>query len=359
MKKKKQLLLCTAALLLLLTACGNQDPGNGQTAPEPETTQSDDTQTMQKDPIADDSDLQQEESESLENQLSDENDDENDFEDAENALENTASSNHQIAGGRGPNDAVTASLDEPVSGKTTDGTTQWFSFTTGTTGNGTYRVTLVNQTRGAGTLKLQAYDTAEKAASDSNLPPLIAEANGTASTIDLELPPDTTCYLKIWSNDGKELDYTFTVWSPAGQQNMTGRPSPEPSDDLQIPASIDQYSAQLIPLNTRLEGTVHEDQGQWFAFTTNSVENATYKVTIINRTRGSEPLNLQVYDVYGVAQPNASSTPIQATQTGRAVTSSLELPPNTTYYVFIWAKAGDTIDYTLNVHAPEQPAAQP
>ena len=170
---------------------------------------------MQKDPIADDSDLQQEESESLENQLSDENDDENDFEDAENALENTASPNHRIAGGRGPNDAVSVPADEPVSGKTTDGTTQWFTFSTGQTGSGTYRVTLVNQTRGAGSLKLQAYDTAEKAASDTNLPPVIAEANGTASTIDLELSSDTTYYVFIWAEAEDPIDYTLNVHAPA------------------------------------------------------------------------------------------------------------------------------------------------
>ena len=49
---------------------------------------------------------------------------------------------------------------------------------------------------------------------------------------------------------------------------------------------------------------------------------------------------------------------LQAAQKGQAATLSLDLPPETTYYIRIWADKGDTIEYTLNIQAPDNPASQ-
>ena len=119
-----------------------------------------------------------------------------------------------------------------------------------------------------------------------------------------------------------------------------------------------QNDAVLLPLNTRLTGKATQEGGLWYAFTTGSAENATYKITAVNKTLGTGNLNLRVYDAYGETIHDPYGSPLQAAQKGRAATLSLELPPNTTYYIYIWADKGDSIQYTLRIHGPEEPTAE-
>lgn len=60
-----------------------------------------------------------------------------------------------------------------------------------------------------------------------------------------------------------------------------------------------QNDAVLLPLNTRMTGKATQEGGLWYAFTTGSAENATYKITTVNKTLGTGDLNLRVYDAYG------------------------------------------------------------
>ena len=105
-----------------------------------------------------------------------------------------------------------------------------------------------------------------------------------------------------------------------------------------------QNDAVLLPMNTRLTGKATQEGGLWYAFTTGSAENATYKITAVNKTLGTGDLDLRVYDAYGSTIHDPYGSPLQAEQVGRASTLSLELPPNTTYYIYIWSDKGDSIE---------------
>ena len=102
------------------------------------------------------------------------------------------------------------------------------------------------------------------------------------------------------------------------------QPGPEAKDELEIFAATNQDDAQLIPLNARLDGKVSRGEGQWYAFSTNSTENATYRLTTVNMTRGTGALNLKVLNQYGEQMHQYT---LNAEQSGKASTLDLELPP--------------------------------
>ena len=60
-----------------------------------------------------------------------------------------------------------------------------------------------------------------------------------------------------------------------------------------------QNDAVLLPLNTKLTGKTTQDGGLWYAFTTSTTENATYRITTVNKTLDTGDLCLNVYDAYG------------------------------------------------------------
>lgn len=312
--RKKQLSLLAAALLILLTACSGKAPDSPETAPVPESTQSAQPQT-------DDSQLSQ---------------------------------GGQISGGSEQGNAASVPLDTELSGKTAREETQWFSFTTDETENATYRITQVNQTPETGNLSLSVYDAEENVLNRSTLN---ASQSGKAETLSLDLLPETTYYIKIWADKGDVIQYSLIIRSPDGQrpENNVAQPGPEPTDGLEISGAGNQADAHLLPLNAKLEGKVSRSLGQWYAFSTNSAENAAYKLTMVNMTPGTGRLCMHVYDMFGEAM-NLSR--LEAFQEGRAATLSLELPPNTTYYIYLWADEGDTIDYSLTICAPEDPGAR-
>ena len=67
----------------------------------------------------------------------------------------------------------------------------------------------------------------------------------------------------------------------------------------EILAGTNQDEGGMIPLETEVSGKVSDGRGQWYAFTTNSVENATYEVTTVNKTPGTGDFCLRVYNMYG------------------------------------------------------------
>lgn len=265
-----------------------------------------------------------------------------------------------LQGGVDQESAEAVPLDAKLAGKTAQDESQWYAFTTDTTENATYKITAVNQTPETSDLCLRVYDESGETIHDPYGSPLKAGQSGKAATLSLDLPPETTYYIKIWADKGDVIKYVLTVRSPEGQlpENNTAQPGPEPADGLEIQAATNQDDAQLIPLNAKLEGKVSQDKAQWYAFSTNTAENATYELTMVNMTRGTGDLDLRVYDVYGDTLHDPYGAPLQAAQKGQASTLSLDLPPETTYYIRIWADKGDTIEYTLNIQAPDDPASQ-
>ena len=278
-------------------------------------------------------------------------------------LEETAEQGETLRGGTNQNDAVLLPLNTRLTGKATQEGGLWYAFTTGSAENATYKITAVNKTLGTGNLDLRVYDAYGKTIHDPYGSPLQATQVGRASTLSLELPPDTTYYIYIWSEKEDSIEYSLIIRDP--EEQKTGYSTAGSVSEAvgavagqEISAGTNQDDGGMIPLEAQLSGKVSNNLGQWFAFTTNSVENATYEITTVNMTPGTGNLDLRVYDVYGSTMHDPYGAPLQAAQDGKAATLSLELPPNTTYYIYIWADKGDSIQYTLRIHGPEEPTAE-
>lgn len=256
----------------------------------------------------------------------------------------------EVTGGSERESAEKVPLDTKLKGKTVREETQWFSFTTDETENATYAITSVNQTPETSDLRLSVYDEEEN---QLNQYPLDAGHWGGAATLNLDLLTETTYYVKVWADKGDVISYSLILRSPEGQEpeNNVAQPGPEAKDELEIFAATNQDDAQLIPLNARLDGKVSRGEGQWYAFSTNSAENATYRLTTVNMTRGTGALNLKVLNQYGEQMHQYT---LNAEQSGKASTLDLELPPDTTYYIYIWAEKGDIISYSLIIRDPEE-----
>lgn len=256
----------------------------------------------------------------------------------------------ELEGGSDRDSAQDVPLDTKLKGKTPQEEAQWFSFTTDETENATYAITSVNQTLETSDLRLNVYDEEEN---QLNRYALDASQGGRAATLLLDLQPETTYYVKVWADKGDVISYSLILRTPDGQEpeNNVAQPGPEATEGLEISAATNQDDAQLIPLNARLDGKVSRGARQWYAFSTNSAENATYRLTTVNMTRGTSDLILTVVDQYGEMMHQYT---LDASQSGRAATLDLELPPETTYYVRLAAEQDDTIQYSLTIHAPEE-----
>ena len=275
----------------------------------------------------------------------------------------TAGRTDVIRGGTNQDEAVLLPLNTRLTGQATAEGGLWYAFTTGAAENATYKTTLVHKTLGADVLNLQVYDAYGEAMPNAYSSPLQATQDGKASTLSLELPANTTYYVYIWSEAGENIDYSLTIRDPeeqkAGYSTAGSLLTPvDAAAGLEIAAGTNQDDVSLLPLDTDLSGKVSDGQGQWFAFTTNEIENATYEFTAVNKTPGTENLCLYVYDMYGETMPNPRCLPLWAKQDGKAVTLSLELPAKTTYFIYVWAYRDETTQYSLRIHGPEDPAEQ-
>ena len=310
-KKNLLSLVLASALLLTLAACGGKTPSGSGSGSGAESTSASGSQTDQPQVV-------------------------------------------ELTGESDRDSAQDVPLDTKLKGKTAREETQWFSFTTDKTENATYAITSVNQTPETGDLKLSIYDEEEK---QLNQYALNANQTGRAATLSLDLLPEATYYGKVWAEKGDVISYSLILRSPEGQEpeHNVAQPGPEAKDGLEIYAATNQDDAQLLPLDARLEGKVSRGEGQWYAFSTNSAENATYRLTTVNMTRGTGALCLKVFDQYGELMHQYT---LKADQSGKAATLDLELPPETTYYLYLAAEKGDTIQYSLTVHAPQDGALQ-
>lgn len=278
-------------------------------------------------------------------------------------MEELSGKTELLRGGTNQNDAVLLPLNTKLTGKATQEGGLWYAFTTGAAENATYKITTVNRTLGTGTLNLRVYDGYGDTIHDPYGSPLEATQIGRAVTLSLELPPYTTYYVYIWSDEGDSIEYSLIIRDPEEQKTgySTAGSIAEAVGAVagqEITAGTNQDDGGMIPLETQLSGKVSDGLGQWFAFTTNSVENATYEITTVNMTPDTGKFCLRVYDQYGTTLHNPYGAPLEAYQDGKAATLSLELPPNTTYYIYVWADQKDSIQYTLKIHGPAEQSAE-
>ena len=111
-----------------------------------------------------------------------------------------------------------------------------------------------------------------------------------------------------------------------------------------------QDDAILLPLGTKVYGTVRDDETVWFSFTTGSESGTTYNITVINGTPDGEDLQIRLYDEYGTRMEANVARP-----DGVPGTISVDyLEPDTVYYASVKAAFPETVEYSLQVKDPEK-----
>ena len=135
------------------------------------------------------------------------------------------------------------------------------------------------------------------------------------------------------------------------EERETSETDTEDESDEVIPGSS-QTNAYLVPLNTKIFGTVHGGEYAWFAFTTGEETGATYNVTFVNETVKSDRLRGYLLDEYGT---QVEARTYEAYSDGGPETiSSSELEPNTTYYVRLESyRDYENLEYSLIIKNPE------
>ena len=125
--------------------------------------------------------------------------------------------------------------------------------------------------------------------------------------------------------------------------------TPEETDEpcvsgemLEFRSGTNQNDSMLLPVNTKVYGTVSDGLAQWFAFTTSDREDSVYSITAMSKSYNTCDLEISVVDRFG-------------TDCGKFYSSSANcavfkydydyLEPNTTYYIRIclWKKIRSTI----------------
>lgn len=110
-------------------------------------------------------------------------------------------------------------------------------------------------------------------------------------------------------------------------------------------AGTSQEDAGMIPLGTKVSGTVESGEEDWYAFKTEKSKDAEYAITLINTAEKSGVLFANLYDEEGdrlnTLSANDDGTP------GSMRTDELE--PNTVYYICLETGNSSTIDYTLTI----------
>ena len=120
---------------------------------------------------------------------------------------------------------------------------------------------------------------------------------------------------------------------------------------VEIKGGTNQNDAVLVPLDTKMYGTVRDGRYAWFAFTTRETADAVYKLTAINKTLDASRVVFKVYDEDG-----GELADLRADQSGAAFTKAVKgLAPNTTYYITASCEyeRKETIDSVLTVKSPQ------
>lgn len=254
----------------------------------------------------------------------------------------------EIEEGTSQENAIMLTLGEEVTGTIEEGASVWYAFSTDNTVGTTYNITFVNATPETNTLQGSLIDDA-----GTELNSDTSDNDGTAATISTnQLEADTTYYVRLNPTETDSLDYTLTVESlgdgtAAGQVGTAGSLS---GDEI-VPGSS-QADAVLVPLGTKVFGTMKSDAYSWFAFTTGDVAETTYNITLINATPGTDTLFGTLCDEYGEELGEARAESDGTPDTIRAE----ELEPDTTYYVRLKMTTYDPqiVDYSLVVKDPNE-----
>lgn len=132
----------------------------------------------------------------------------------------------------------------------------------------------------------------------------------------------------------------------------------EEDEDEVIPGSS-QSNALLLPLGTKVFGTIEKNTSAWFAFTTGEEKDATYNITYVNASAYSTlndtgaKLFGALYDEYGTILSQKSNL-YDAYGDGYPKTISIDtLDPDTIYYVYLTNDNEEDLDYSVVIKNPD------
>lgn len=258
----------------------------------------------------------------------------------------------EVIPGSNQDDAILVPLGTKVYGTLAGNTYGWFAFTTGEKGT-TYNITCVNATEKTDSLIVKLYDELGK-----DLGYADANSNGVPATISLNnLEANTTYYVRLNPRLDETIDYSVVVKDPNSKTtafktvgNFAQARGAESMDPNKAFAGSNLNDALLLPYKTKVTGTVGAEEFAWFAFTTGKEKGATYSASYVNKTPNSEELDMELFDEYGnqIDWTRAYADGVTGT------ISKDNLEPETTYYLCIYSRLSDTIDYSLNITSSEE-----
>ncbi len=266
----------------------------------------------------------------------------------------TVTDTTDIRGGTNMNDAVLLPLETRLYGTYKNSQAMWFAFTTTSTENATYRLTTVNKTKGSKRLYAAVYNE-----NGDRLGDWTADEGGGFSTKDFKLDPNTVYYFYVSGKDNHKDTINYMLIIREANKQTTAYQTTDSFSEARglsgalegtIYPAFNADDAALLPLNLQFSGKVQDASNSWFAFTTNSAENATYSFSAVNMSTGTKNLIIGIYDQYGTKIGDWS-----ASQDGKTSTKEYRLDPSTTYYLLFHCKdwGNDTISYTFIINAPE------
>ncbi len=223
-------------------------------------------------------------------------------------------------------------LEEEVSGTVEGNEYAWFAFTTGDTQGASYQITFTNQT--SDSYKLYGLLCNEDGKGNLSAE---ADSNGTPVTLTADqLQPNTTYYLRFNPASCETIAYTVVV------NEISGQDATQSSEDEKTASGSSQTNAVLIPLETKVFGTVLDDSYAWYSFTAGA-KQTVYNVTIVDETPSGYEVIAKVYDEFGTDFGTVS-----ADEDGAPYTMSLEnLEPGTTYYICFSARDHAEKDFSV------------
>ena len=354
MKRKTVIMMCVLASTLTLAACAKPESDNAAISSQSLSAVS----TPEEEPVVSgeptpalDTEAQEEESSSESGASAESSADSQETpEETDGSASGTADS--AITPGTTQLDALPIPLGTRMQGTIDAHTYAWFSFSTGQEAGATYNITLINASPDGNAIMVYLYDS-----DGEELYYGRATENGVPRTISTDqLSPNTTYYVCLTpAYGGVSMDYSLLVKNPnetstayktAGTLSEAVGSTITEDGTVVVPGTNPTNAIQL-PMDLNVTGTLRDYGNSWFAFTTENLENTTYKISFANTLAGSNDLMGYLYDEYGneLAYERARND-------GQAVTLSTEgLKPDTTYYIALTPAYGRAqVDYILNIH---------
>lgn len=129
-------------------------------------------------------------------------------------------------------------------------------------------------------------------------------------------------------------------------KNKTDREEEDEDEDEIVPGNS-KTNAYLLPLNTKVFGSVKADEYSWYSFTTGSETKDEYRITFVNENEKSETVQAVLLDEYGEELCWTSGGHCAGKDGNPTTISSDDLETDTTYYLKLYSNGGYDCDFSL------------